>query len=54
MQDLVFVATIVAFFALMLVFVRACDLIIGSDEQALVDRAGGAPEPEPALEGKAA
>jgi hypothetical protein len=35
MEDLIYVAIVVAFFALMLALVYACDRIIGSDEEAL-------------------
>jgi hypothetical protein len=34
-QDLVYVATMIAFFALAALFVVGCDRIIGSDEEAL-------------------
>jgi hypothetical protein len=37
MADLVFVAVMVAFFALALALVRACERIIGPDELAVVD-----------------
>lgn len=33
MADLIFLSVIVAFFALALLLVRACERIIGSDEQ---------------------
>jgi hypothetical protein len=42
MADLVFVAITVAFFALAALFVRGCDRIIGSDEEAF---AGAPAEP---------
>jgi hypothetical protein len=47
MQDLIYVAVLVAFFALAGLFVVACDKIIGSDEAALAqsEPAGGTPEP---------
>ncbi len=35
MEDLIYIATVVVFFALMLALVYACDRIIGSDEEAL-------------------
>jgi hypothetical protein len=35
MQDVVYVAVMVAFFALSALFVVGCDKIIGSDEEAL-------------------
>ena len=35
MQDLVYVAIMIAFFALSALFVVGCDRIIGSDEEAL-------------------
>jgi len=44
MQDLVFVAVIVAFFAGLWLFIAACDRIIGAGEPALADPAG---EPAP-------
>ena len=47
MADLIYVAVIVAFFALAALFVKACDLIIGPDEEALAQRVTGAPDPEP-------
>jgi hypothetical protein len=42
--DLVFVLVILAFFALAYVFVKACDRIIGSDEEAFAE--GSAVEKE--------
>jgi hypothetical protein len=39
--DLLFVAILLAFFALAVLFVRACDRIIGSDEAAADLIAGG-------------
>ena len=64
MADIVYVAIIVAFFALAALFVRACDKVIGPDETATVvsgREAGPAPaEPdgdghadEPAVAGAA-
>ena len=35
MEDLVYIAVVVVFFALMLALVHGCDRIIGSDEEAL-------------------
>ena len=43
MQDIVYVAVIVAFFAIAALFVVACDRIIGTDENALA-------ESQPAIE----
>jgi hypothetical protein len=43
--DLVFVLVILAFFALAYVFVKACDRIIGSDEDAFAE--GSATKQEP-------
>jgi hypothetical protein len=37
MADVAFVLIILAFFALAAAFVRACDRIIGSDEEAFAD-----------------
>jgi hypothetical protein len=47
MQDLIYVAVMVAFFAIAGLFIFACDKIIGSDEVALAQGqpAGGEPEP---------
>ena len=47
MNDFAFVATIVAFFALAVLFVRACDRIIGPEEE-------GAVTPAPQHEDRAA
>jgi hypothetical protein len=44
-NDLVLVAILVAFFAVAVLFVKACDAIIGPDEEALPE--GGACDPEP-------
>jgi len=38
-QDLIFIAVILAFFALLWLFILGCERIIGSDEQALGDHA---------------
>ena len=54
MQDVVFLVVLVAFFALAILFVVACDRIIGRDEDALAEGARGAPEPEPESERLAA
>ncbi|MEA3218374.1 MAG: hypothetical protein QOJ19_4530 [Acidimicrobiia bacterium] len=43
MPDVLFVAVIVVFFALVTLFVRVCDRIIGPDEE-LVSVGGVAPE----------
>jgi hypothetical protein len=55
MQDLIYVASMIAFFAIAALFVVACDKLIGSDEAALAQHqpVGGEPEPE-VLEEKAA
>ena len=48
-NDVVFVAIMIAFFALAALFVIACDKIIGSDEEALAlgdEEVAPAPEPE--------
>ena len=41
MNDFVFLAIIVAFFALALLFVKACDRIIGADEEVAAAPAEG-------------
>jgi hypothetical protein len=46
MSDVIFLAIIVAFFALAVLFVRLCDRIIGSDEEALAGAPQAAPEEE--------
>ena len=46
MSDLIYIAAIFAFFAMAALFVRGCDLLIGSDEEALAERVTGTPEPE--------
>jgi hypothetical protein len=46
MQDLVYVASFVAFFVLAGLFVFACDKLIGSDEAALAQGQPNSPEPE--------
>ena len=45
MQDVIFVAMLTAFFALAVVFVKACELIIGPDVEAA--RAESAPASTP-------
>jgi hypothetical protein len=47
MSDLIFVAALFAFFALAALFVKACDLIIGPDEEALAQRVTETSDPEP-------
>jgi hypothetical protein len=41
MQDVIFVAVMIGFFGLCVLLVRACDWIIGPDEQALAGSGGG-------------
>ena len=41
MQDVIFVAVMIGFFGLCVLLVRACDWIIGSDEQAMAGSGGG-------------
>ncbi len=43
MQDVIFVAILIAFFGLAVVFVKACELIIGPDVEARRVEAGTAP-----------
>jgi hypothetical protein len=50
MQDLVYVAVMVVFFAIAALFVLACDKIIGADETVVDQDVAGAPEPEPLRE----
>ena len=48
MQDVIFIAILTAFFALTVVFVKACELIIGPDiEAARSDGDTGATDTEP-------
>ena len=55
MQDLIYVAGLIAFFALTALFVVGCDRIIGPDEEALAEDEGRtAPEPELVHGGRAA
>ncbi len=42
MQDVIFIAILMAFFALAVVFVKACELIIGPDVEAARSDAGAA------------
>jgi hypothetical protein len=46
MNDFAFVAIIFAFFAVAALFVRACDRIIGADEEAFAASPAGEPEQE--------
>jgi hypothetical protein len=46
-QDLVYVAVMVAFFAISALFVVGCDRIIGSDEAALAQTLPAFQEPDP-------
>ena len=43
MQDVIFVALLTAFFGLAVVFVKACELIIGPDVEAARAESGQAP-----------
>jgi hypothetical protein len=45
-QDLVYVAVMIAFFAIAALFVVGCDRIIGSDEAALTESQPAYSEPE--------
>jgi hypothetical protein len=45
MLDLMYVAIVVVFFALMLALVHGCDRIVGSDEEALGSSPESAPPP---------
>jgi hypothetical protein len=45
--DLIYVAVIIAFFALASLFVVACDRIIGADDSAVTGTREPAPEPAP-------
>jgi hypothetical protein len=45
-NDVTFVAILVAFFVLSVLFVLACDRIIGPDEAALGEPQASEPEPE--------
>jgi hypothetical protein len=53
-NDLTYLAIMVGFFLLSILFVMACERIIGSDEAALAEAPGGEPEPEPASGERAA
>jgi len=46
MQDVIYIALIVAFFGLAALFVKGCDLIIGPDEDVLSESAGIAEDDE--------
>ena len=46
MNDFAFVAIILAFFVVAALFVRACDRIIGADEEAFAESPAAASEPE--------
>jgi hypothetical protein len=54
MQDLIYVAVMVAFFAIAGLFVIACDKLIGSDAAALEQSQPAGGEPAPAAEEKIA
>ena len=44
MNDIAYLAIIVAFFALAALFIKACDRIIGPDEQSDAPRAATSPD----------
>ncbi len=44
MADLLFIGIIVAFFALMVAFVRLCERVVGKDEAVEPDVGGAEPE----------
>ena len=46
MADVVFIAVLLAFFALAVLFVAACDRLIGPDEEAFADRTPGTADQE--------
>jgi hypothetical protein len=46
MQDVIYIALIVAFFLVAALFVKGCDLIIGPDDDALGDSTGFADDDE--------
>jgi hypothetical protein len=50
MADLIYIAVLLAFFAVAGLFVVACDRIIGPDDVALREGLTGAPAPEPQVE----
>ena len=54
MRDLVFIVVLVAFFLFGALFVRVCDSIIGSDEEAFAEGVPEGLEPEPSEEQLAA
>ena len=45
-NDLTYVAILVGFFLVAVLFVRVCEWIIGPDDAALTQVTGGTPEPE--------
>lgn len=47
MADVIFIGAIVVFFLIAALFVKACDRIIGPDEEALAPRVGETTDPEP-------
>jgi hypothetical protein len=47
-NDLFLIGILIAFFALAVLFVRACDAIIGPDEEVLPEGGAGDLEPESA------
>jgi hypothetical protein len=47
MADLIFIGIIVVFFLIAALFVKACDRIIGPDEEALAQRGTETTTPEP-------
>ncbi len=53
-NDLTYLAIMVGFFLLSILFVVACEKIIGSDEAGLAQTPGGEPEPQPVAEERAA
>jgi len=50
MADLIYIAVLLAFFAIAGLFVLACDKIIGPDDVALQEGITGAPSPAPEAE----
>jgi hypothetical protein len=54
MNDFAFVAIILAFFVAAALFVRLCDRIIGTDEEAFAGSPEVEPAPEPAAQQVAA
>jgi hypothetical protein len=47
MQDVIFIAILTAFFALTVVFVKACELIIGPDVEAVRSESTASTDDEP-------